>query len=395
MRYDIIVVGAGMVGLSCVLALAEQGFKVALIEAQTTPPKPLPQSQQAFDNRVVAISRASQQLFERLGVWSIIKNSRSCAYQNMKVWDSTMDGKIEFCAADYFETDLGHIIEQQVILGALWQKLAGHQGVAYYWGTTVKSQATDEKMIELTLANDEKLQATLVVAADGANSILRQLCQMSSRGWDYQQKAVVATVRGELSHQYTAYQRFASDGSLALLPLADPYHSSIVWATSPTFAANLCQQDETTFNQTLTQEIDGVMGNLQLIGQRFTFELRTHHIKQYAASRCVFVGDAAHTLHPLAGQGVNLGFLDVVELVKAVSQAKSKAKDFGSQSVLLRYERRRKWHNQIMIFSMELFKRGFMSQNSFIQRIRNSGLNFVDSQKPLKQLFARLAMGTF
>ncbi|HRE33374.1 MAG TPA: FAD-dependent monooxygenase, partial [Candidatus Berkiella sp.] len=154
-------------------------------------------------------------------------------------------------------------------------------------------------------------------------------------------------------------------------------------------------QDETTFNQTLTQEIDGVMGNLQLIGQRFTFELRTHHIKQYAASRCVFVGDAAHTLHPLAGQGVNLGFLDVVELVKAVNQAKSKAKDFGAQAVLLRYERRRKWHNQIMIFSMELFKRGFMSQNGLIQRIRNSGLNFVDRQKPLKQLFARLAMGTF
>ncbi len=392
MRYDVIVVGAGMVGLSCVLSLAQSGFKVALIESQPNPPKPLPEQHAAFDNRVVAISRASQQLFERLGVFRTMKSARICAYQQMKVWDDVMDGKIHFNAMDYFEADLGHIIEQQVILGALWQKLAEFD-VGYYWGTKTIAQKPSENEIELVLSSDETLQASLVIAADGANSSLRTLCGLPSRGWDYEQLALVATVKGTLSHQNTAFQRFAND-SLALLPLADPFHSSIVWATSHREATRLCEQDEVTFNQELTREISGVMGDLHLVGQRFTFELRTHHATHYAASRCVLVGDAAHTLHPLAGQGVNLGLLDVAQLVSDLTQARNKKRDIGSMRVLARYERHRKWHNQMMIWSMEAFKRGFASQNSVIARLRNIGLNFVDQQKSIKQLFAKVAMGT-
>lgn len=393
MRYDVIVVGAGMVGLSCVLSLAQAGFKVALIESQPNPPKSLPQPFSTFDNRVVAISRASQQLFERLGVFSIMKNARVCAYQQMKVWDEAMDGKIHFNAMDYFEPDLGHIIEQQVILGALWQKLAEFD-VGCYWGTKTIAQKPHAKEIELTLSSQAVLQASLVIAADGANSSLRTLCEVPSRGWDYEQLALVATVKGTISHQQTAFQRFAKDGSLALLPLAEPFHSSIVWATTHAKALMLHQQDENAFNQELTREISGVMGDLQVVGQRFTFELRTHHATHYAASRCVLIGDAAHTLHPLAGQGVNLGLLDVEQLVSELVKAKAKVRDIGSMRVLTRYERRRKWHNQMMIWSMEAFKRGFASQNSIITRLRNIGLNFVDQQKAIKQLFAKVAMGT-
>lgn len=395
MRFDVIVVGAGVVGLTCVLALAQKGFKVALVEAQPHPPKPLPHMTDPYDNRVFAISRASQQLFGSLDVFCTIQNTRSCPYQHMTVWDEVMDGKIHFSAMDYFETDLGHIIEQKVILGALWQRLANEQGVAYFWGKTPKSYQVDEKQIELTLVSEERLLATLVIAADGGNSLMRQLCEIPSKGWDYAQKALVATVKGTLSHQYTAFQRFAKDGSLALLPLSDPFHSSIVWATSPCTADSLCQLQETAFNQTLTQQINAVMGDLELVGQRFTFELRTHHVKHYAASRCVLVGDAAHTLHPLAGQGVNLGLLDVSVLVDQLSQAKTAARDIGTPTVLSRYERRRKWHNQMMIWSMEIFKRGFASQNNLVQLLRNKGLSFVDRQKSLKQVFTKLAMGTF
>lgn len=394
MRFDIIVVGGGMVGLTAVLALAKAGFKVALVEAQDCP-KALPSFDEAIDNRVVAISRASQQVFENLGVFSIIQNARCCAYQHMKVWDEAMDGNIHFCAMDYFEPDLGHIIEQKVILAALWQKLSEYKDVTYFWGTRPASQVPSERYIELTLSSQEKIQAQLVVAADGANSLLRRLCQIPSTGWDYQQKALVATVVGTIPHHSTAFQRFKHDGSLALLPLHLPCYSSIVWATTPLQADTLCQQDENTFNQTLTREINAVMGDMHLVGQRQTFELRTHHAKHYAALRCVFVGDAAHTLHPLAGQGVNLGLLDVSELVNELNKAKAKSRDIGAMRILARYERRRKWHNQIMIWSMELFKRGFASQNSVIQRLRNMGLNFVDQQKTLKQLFAKVAMGTF
>lgn len=393
MQQDIIVVGAGMVGLTCVLALAEQGFKVALVEVQPNPPKALPEKLQAYDNRVVAISRASQQLFTRLGVWPIIESSRCSAYQQMTVWDSTLDGKIDFCAMDYFEPDLGHIVEQQVILGALWQKLANHPQVRYFWGAKPVAVSDARHYTELTLASGDRLQAPLVIAADGAHSPLRRLCNIPTRGWDYQQKAIVATVVGERSHQHTAFQRFAGDGSLALLPLPDPLHSSIVWAVSHAQAAILCQEEEHIFNQILTREIAHVMGDLRLVGARYTFELRTHHAKQYFMNRCVLIGDAAHTLHPLAGQGVNLGLLDVTALVSALTIAKSKSRDFGAERVLARYERHRQWHNQIMIWSMEVFKRGFASQNNLMQLLRNRALHFVDGQKPIKQLFAKLAMG--
>ncbi len=393
MQQDIIVVGAGMVGLTCVLALAEQGFKVALVEAQTNSPKALPEKSQAFDNRVVAISRASQQLFSRLNVWPIIESSRCSAYQQMTVWDNTLDGKIDFFAMDYFEPDLGHIIEQQVILGALWQQLANHPQVRYFWGAKPTAIRHTTHYAELTLTSGEKLQAPLVIAADGANSLLRSLCNIPTRGWDYEQKAIVATVVGERSHRQTAFQRFAKDGSLALLPLPDPLHSSIVWAVSHAQAAQLCQEEEHIFNQILTRETASVMGDLRLVGERITFELRTHHAKQYAMNRCVLIGDAAHTLHPLAGQGVNLGLLDVAELVAALTLAKSKSRDFGAERVLARYERGRKWHNQIMIWSMEVFKRGFASQNNVVQLFRNRALHFVNEQKPIKQLFAKLAMG--
>lgn len=393
MQQDIIVVGAGMVGLTCVLALAKQGFKVSLVEANQMPPKPLPEKSQAFDNRVVAISRASQQLFMQLDIWPIIENSRCAAYQRMTVWDNTLDGKIDFCAMDYFEPNLGHIVEQQVILGALWQQLTHQSQVRYLWGTQPTAINHHGQYTQLVLSTGETLQAPLVIAADGAHSLLRTLCGIATKGWDYQQKAIVATVMGECSHQQTAFQRFANDGSLALLPLPHPLYSSIVWAVSHAQAAQLCQIEEQIFNRILTREIAQVMGELRLASQRYTFELRTHHAKRYAKNRCVLIGDAAHTLHPLAGQGVNLGLLDVAELVTALTMAKSKYRDFGSERVLARYERRRKWHNQIMIWSMELFKRGFTSQHPIIQQLRNSGLRFVDQQNAIKQLFAKLAMG--
>jgi 2-octaprenylphenol hydroxylase len=395
MMEEIIVVGGGMVGLTCALAFVQQGFAVTIIEAQSSPIKSQPKASDAFDNRVVAISRASKQLFERCGVWSTIEGARSCAYQHMKVWDDTMDGKIHFSAMAHFEPELGHIIEQQVILGALWQKLADYPHVKYCLGTKPQAINHSAKHIEVVLSSGELIRAGLVIAADGANSNLRVLCGIASTGWDYQQQALVATVVGSLPHGATAFQRFASDGSLALLPLAEPFHSSIVWATQTSHATTLCEMEEILFNQILTRESQAVMGDLQLVGKRFTFPLRTHHAKQYVHERCVFVGDAAHTLHPLAGQGVNLGLLDVAALLEVVSRAKSKGRDFAAQAVLSRYQRRRKGHNQVMIWAMELFKRVFASNNSVVQRLRNIGLNFVDEQKALKQLFIKLAMGTF
>ncbi len=389
--FDVMVVGAGIVGLSSALALANEGFEVAILEAQSHPKQELPLSNAEYDTKVVAITRASQHFLDQLGVWDTIDLTRSCAYQHMKVWDSVMDGLIEFSAVDFFEDDLGHIIEQSVIIGALWQALKVTPKITIFTGAKIESFSYQNEKAKLTFG-DKSLTAKCVIGADGASSRMRDLCQISTTTWDYKQSAIVATVQGTLSHYHTAYQRFAADGPLALLPLAHSHMSSIVWTTTPQQAQELMQLNQCDFAKKLGHEMDSVMGEMSLISQRFLFPLKTHHAKQYAVPGCVLVGDAAHTLHPLAGQGVNLGLMDVFALVETLTKNKTQIGEFN---ILKRYERQRKSHNQIMIWAMELFKQGFGSQVHLVQRARNVGLNWVNGKPQLKHLFAKMALGTF
>ncbi|MBN9287675.1 MAG: UbiH/UbiF/VisC/COQ6 family ubiquinone biosynthesis hydroxylase [Gammaproteobacteria bacterium] len=391
--FDVVIVGGGMVGLACALALAQANFRIAVVESST-------QEQQEitaacpFDTKVVAITRASENLFKNLGVWQKIEEARLCSYKNMKVWDSALDGAIAFSAMDFFERNLGHIVEQSIILWALQQALKEHINVTLMTGAKLGTLEILAEHVELNLVNGKQLKSLLIIGADGANSLVRQLCGIEIAGWEYEQSAIVATVEGEYSHEQTAYQRFASDGPLALLPLASSHHCSIVWTTSPEEAEVLCRETPERFAERLTRESHFVMGKMRLVGTRLAFPLRTQHVKQYAVSRCALIGDAAHTLHPLAGQGVNLGFLDVAALVNVVTEAKKKKRDIGTLNTLKRYERQRKTHNQIMIWMMEFFKRGFCSQSNIIQRLRNVGLNWVDRHTSIKQLFAKMALGT-
>lgn len=383
-----------MVGLASALALAQQGFAVTLLEANPDFAPTLPSPTCPFDTRVVAITRASQHFLDNCKVWEAINNTRSCAYQSIKVWDSEADGLIQFWADDFLEPDLGHIIEQWVITGALWKALQSYD-ITLKTGVTLKQLRQQTQTVEVILASGEPLSAQLVIGADGAESTLRALSDIDSRGWAYDQSAIVATVKGEKSHQYTAFQRFSSEGPLALLPLAQANTSSIVWTCPPAKAALLMQMEPAAFNQKLTQESEGVMGALHLDSAPKCFALKTHHAKHYARSRCVLVGDAAHTLHPLAGQGVNLGFLDVAALVTQLIDAKKQGQDIGESALLKRYERQRRIHNQTMIWAMELFKRGFSSKIPFIQHLRNQGLNWVDQSIPLKRIFANIALGNW
>jgi 2-octaprenylphenol hydroxylase len=392
--YDVVITGAGIVGLSCALALAQRGIRLALIEAQSRPMQDLPTQTDSFDPKVVAITRASEHFLNRLGAWSIIQSSRLCPYQHMKVWDNVMDGKIEFSAMDFFENNLGHIIEQRVIMSALWQNVLQQKNIEILTGTKIENVNFLMEEVEISLSNDKLIKAQLVIGADGANSRLRELCQISTTGWDYHQSAIVATVEGKKSHAHTAYQRFSPNGPLALLPLAHPFQSSIVWTSSKDEASRLMTTSSNDFALILQREINDVMGEMKLLGERFIFPLHTHHANQYIKARSVLIGDAAHTLHPLAGQGVNLGLLDVASLVEILVAAKIKHRDLGSLSLLKKYERQRKWHNQMMIWAMELFKQGFGSSSTLIQRARNIGLNWVNKQSFLKQIFAKLALGT-
>lgn len=392
--YDITIIGGGIVGLACALALAKKGFNLALVEAGKGHAKLLSKDA-PFDAKIVAITRKSELFFRDLGVWEGILNLRSCAYQQMLVWDASADGQILFTASEFFEPNLGYMIEQSVILGTLWQALLQLDNVSIFTHSQLQKLEHQQQRHLAILSNGQALSAKLIIAADGAASQARQLAQITSQGWDYQQKAVVAIVKGDLPHRLTAFQRFAADGSLALLPLADPFQCAVVWATAPSNAENLIHMTKAAFEKNLTQECDAVMDQMTLMGDRFLFPLHTHHAKNYVQERLALVGDAAHTLHPLAGQGVNLGLLDVQALAAVLIHSRQKGRDYGILSVLKRYERQRKFHNQSMILAMEAFKRGFTSQNALIQYLRNQGLSWVDRQHKLKQFLAQVALGTW
>lgn len=388
--YDVIVVGAGIVGLACALAFAKQGFNLAIIDVRA-PPNEFPQDGTPYDAKVVAITRASENFFTYLGVWQDIKASRHSPYQHMRVWDSVMDGVIDFSAVDFFEDNLGYVIEQKVIMAALLKKLQTLDKVNYYWGESV-AQFLYQQRPSITLTNGASLNAKLIIGADGAKSTLRNLCQIDSAYIDYQQAAIVATIRSEKSHAKTAYQRFTQEGPLALLPLRDENLCSIVWTTSAQKAQVYKLMDKLDFARELTRECNGVLGQMTLESEPVVFPLSSHHAKSYVKEGCVLVGDAAHTLHPLAGLGVNLGLLDVATLVEMLIAKPDTVLE--NRALLKQYERQRKMHNQVMIWAMSAFKQGFGLENNLITYLRNLGLRWVDKQPSLKQFFAKMALGT-
>lgn len=388
--FDVIVVGAGMVGLSQALSLSQRGFQVALLEAR---PLMVEQELKTPTAKVVALNRASKIFLDQLGVWQKIASGPCAPYSTMTVWDNAGSGKITFSAAEFFEPDLGHIAQNSSIEAALLTALQKQQVVVYQ--TTATALRHYPHYAEIHTQTGAVLQAKLIVAADGAQSQLRSLCQIESDHEDYKQSALVTVVRGENPHKDTAYQCFASEGPLALLPRCDPSTVACVWTMDPSQAEALKSADKSVFERELTRVSEGVMGRLyERQAPRIVFPLYSHHAKRYFQGRCVLVGDAAHTLHPLAGQGVNLGFLDVFALTTLMEQTKQRQRDWGSEHMLQRYERARRTHNQMMIWAMRLFKQGFGRHNiPAIQYLRNVGLNWVDQHHTLKGLFAKAAWG--
>lgn len=386
-QYDVIVVGAGVVGMSMALGLAQKGLRIALIESQPEKELIFPVNGDPYDHRVVAIGRASERLFAQIGVWQAMQNARVSPYEEMIVWDSECDGLVHFSSSMIFESNLGHIVEQRVILAALWKKVKMQTEITCFFEAVILAIRYNDLYCEIDLKERESLFAALLVGADGAKSTVRQKLSIETDCRNYYQTAIVGTLKGTLPHRMIAYQRFAKEGPLAWLPLADPYLTSIVWSTTSADAQRLCALSVTDFNREITRESDNRLGELELVGERFTFPLSTHHAKQYVLPRCVLVGDAAHTIHPLAGLGVNLGLLDVAVLIELIEEAGCAKRDLGSLKYLKQYERRRRWHNAMIRQTMSLFKAGFGSTLPWVQMIRNKGLNYVNQQPKIKSFF--------
>ena len=390
-KYDIIIVGGGMVGATLACALGNSSFKIAVIEAQQSH---FDWPEGSHDIRVSAITHASQHIFENLGVWESMQQDGVAAYEQMHVWDASGQGQIHFDSTEVGQADLGHIIENRIIQKAVQNRLSDFDNIDLLMPVQLQSMQMSEQGVELLCADGLKLMTKLLVGADGANSWVRKTAGISLRSWAYHQNAVVCNVSTSESHQNACWQQFMPEGPLAFLPLADG-QSSIVWSTTEEKSQSLLNMDERSFNQELQLTFGSSLGRIQLSSKRSAFPLRLRHANQYVQKNLALIGDAAHTVHPLAGQGVNLGLLDAVVLAEELLRAQENKREVGALSTLRRYERRRKGDNMAMLAAMDGFKRLFSNDFTPLKLIRNSGLNIADKLNPIKNLMIKRAMGLF
>ncbi|MGB0722728.1 MAG: UbiH/UbiF/VisC/COQ6 family ubiquinone biosynthesis hydroxylase [Gammaproteobacteria bacterium] len=386
---DVTIAGGGMVGSALACALAQGGLRVALVEGHVPPE--LDRDAPA-DLRVSALSPASRRMFERIGAWQAMVERRVTPYEAMEVWDAGGAGLIHFDSAELGEPTLGHIIENRVVQLALLERAKALPDVRLYTPCRVAGfdNADDHSVVRL---DDGSAHRTAVlVAADGRDSQLRQWAGIGTRGWEYDQHAVVTTVACEHGHGNTAWQRFLPGGPLAFLPLWDG-RCSIVWSTSPEHARELLDLPDETFRIELARAFDHRLGAVLEVGKRAAFPLRYMHADRYVAGRTVLVGDAAHGVHPLAGQGVNLGLLDVASLAEVMLHARARGADIGDPRVLARYARSRRGHNMAMGLAFDGFKRLFGSQQVPMRIARNIGMGMAGRFAPARQRFMRAAMG--
>lgn len=389
-QYDIIIIGAGIVGLAFAASLKHTTLKIAIIDKCTAAPG-FPT--QDYAPRVSAITHAAQHFFQQIDVWSIISSRRFCAYTDMVVWDALGNAQIEFSAKEVARANLGYIIENDIIQTALFKSIESACNIDMMFSTKVDSCQDNIDFVSLMLSNGQVLTGKLVVGADGAQSWLRDAVKIPFVEKSYDHDAVICHVTTEKSHQHTAWQRFMTDGPLAFLPLSDRHTCSIVWSCVPEQATQLMQMEDAFFRKHLQQAIDDRLGEILSVTKRYQFPLKMRHAKQYVKPRVALIGDAVHTIHPLAGQGLNLGILDAKCLALQVKAALKKSRDIGAYDTLRRYARARKEKNKIMLLAMRGFREIFATKQPVFIQGRSFGLRTVSRFAPLKRRFIYHALG--
>ena len=388
-RFDIIIIGGGIVGATAACALGEAGVNVALVEARAARND---EDSQTRDPRMFAITRASERIFRSLGVWDAMVAQGAHAFRDMEVWDAAGSGVAHFDCAELGEPCLGYIIEPRVIQSALMQKLDTLHSVSLFCPAKFTEIRTGDEQAEVVLEDDRTLTAALVIGADGVRSPVREVLGIKTRTHDYGQSSLVALVKTAQPHLDTAWQRFLPGGPLAFLPMSDGW-SSIVWTLPAEQAQQMLALDAAEFHEQLAQAFDYRLGDIVDSGQRQLWPLQRLHAEKYVTGRAALVGDAAHVIHPLAGQGVNLGLLDVAALAEVILEASSRDKDIGSYPVLRRYERWRRGDNLIMMSAMDGFNRLFSNEQAPLGWLRNLGLSMANRAGPARHVLMRRAMG--
>ncbi len=386
-NHDVAIVGGGMVGLTTALCLADLSLSVVVIDAGNEPTA----VEGDYTLRVSALNHATETLLRDLKCFP--NGTRQAQYQGMYVWDKDSFSDISFDATHYGYQHLGTIIENDDIRYNLWQRVIEHPNIQTCFGHAIQQWAHGDQQSFITLSNGEMFTAKLVVGADGGESFVRKKAGFALTHWDYDHHATVATVRCQQPHQGVARQVFTPEGPLALLPLSEPNTCSIVWSQNTDAALSLDTLDDDAFQQSLSVAFDMKLGTTALISPRVRVPLKMRYAQQWVKQGIALVGDAAHTFHPLAGLGANVGFMDAAALAQVIQQAIANNHDPFSHDVLRRYERWRKSEAVKTIALMESFKRLFDGQNPFKKLVRGLGMAGVNKLPSIKQSLVFDAMG--
>lgn len=383
---DVAIVGGGMVGGALALGLAQQGFTVTVLE-KAAPPAFDPAS--APDVRISAISAASVGLLKSLGVWDAIRAMRVHAYRRLETWE--WRARTSPSTPRSLLPELGYMVENKVLQWGLWQALAAHEAVTLCVGSELKTMQRGETQTALHLREGETIHARLVIGADGANSQVREMAGIGVHAWQYQQSCMLISVECADDPGDSTWQQFTPSGPRAFLPLFDHW-ASLVWYDAPARIRQLQSMTMAQLQQEIASHFPARLGRVtpQAAG---AFPLTRRHALQYVQPGLALVGDAAHTIHPLAGQGVNLGYRDVDALLEILAEARGRGEDWASLPVLKRYQARRRADNFIMQSGMDLFYAGFSNDLAPVRMLRNIGLMAAERAGVLKRQALKYALG--
>tara|TARA_Y100000766_G_C18903646_1_gene604680 strand:- start:892 stop:2097 length:1206 start_codon:yes stop_codon:yes gene_type:complete len=393
----IVIVGAGIVGILASILLRKSKIpdetQIIIVEKSDMD---FAVDKKEIDIRVSAISSGSIEILKKINLWRNFDEERLFRFENMRVWDGSEPmnsySTINFCADEYGSRELGFIIENSQIQSKLFE-MAKKLNIIFYKNCIIERVDYDSAINKtiLSLSNSETIESDLLIGADGINSKIRSLKNIKMSEYSYHQSAFVTHVQSEKDHEEIAYQRFLKEGPIALLPLGEK-KVSIVWSTSPTIASKALKLNNDKLSNLLTEKSDFALGNLKIISKSAIFPLRYQHAKHYIANQFALIGDAAHSIHPLAGQGVNMGIADAYDLYKVIEESYEKGQYIGDTSSLRPYERKRRAANSLMLDFVDFINRLFSANYESLSGIRKLGMRFFNRTIPLKNKAIKIAL---